>query len=250
MNRYKIMSFNLKNSGVPAAFHRRADAIKQVMLKYKPDIVAVQEFGNFMYRDLNSLNNMYQWVLYGRGKTNKKGEECGFLVKKGSFDQVRCQVYWLSDTPAMPGSKFKNSMFPRIVVIGEFTDAKNTFYVADTHLDHLLEPVRLRQSVVLANILNEHYPSDRMIVTGDFNAPRKASCIKTLKDMTGMEEMVAENDGPSVREIPGFSMRKDPIDHFFCKKGIQVINNRILTDKFDGIYPSDHYLLCCEIELK
>lgn len=250
MNRYKIMSFNLKNNGISASFHKRADAIKQVIMKYKPDIVAVQEFANYMYRDLNSLNNMYQWVLYGRGKTNKIGEECGFLVKKGSFDQVKCQVYWLSDTPTMPGSKFKNSMFPRIVVIGEFTDAKNTFYVADTHLDHLLEPVRLRQSVVLANLLNNHYPSDRMIVAGDFNASRQASCIKTLKDMAELEEIIAENDGPSIRGISSFSMRKEPIDHFFCRSGIQVQSSGIITDQFDGIYPSDHYLLLCEIELR
>ena len=250
MNSYTIMSFNLKNLGVPAFFHRRADAVKKQILMYEPDLVAIQEYADFMNEDLSDLESMYRLIVYGRGRVSDKGEECGFLIKKGRFDHIDTEVFWLSETPSVAGSNFKGSIFPRIVVVADLQDGDNHFVLANTHLDHLVESIRLRQSLVLTSILQEHYSLDRLVLTGDFNAGRKASCLEALVNLTGLTEMIPEPDGPTVRELPGISMRKDPIDHFFRGIDIQVKSCTIIKDKFEGIYPSDHYPVLCEITLK
>ncbi len=250
MDSYTIMSFNLKNLGVPAFFHRRAEAVRKQILLYEPDLVAIQEYADFMNNDLSNLGSKYQLVVYGRGRVSEKGEECGFLIKKGRFDHIDTEVFWLSETPTIPGSNFKGSIFPRIVVVASLKDGNRSFVAANTHLDHLVEAVRLRQSMVLASVLKENFLLDRLVLTGDFNAGRSASCLDALQSLTGLREIIPNPDGPTVRELPGISMRKDPIDHFFCGKGIQVNHCRILKDKFDGIYPSDHYPVLCNVSLK
>ncbi|MBQ1467150.1 MAG: hypothetical protein IIZ27_01615, partial [Solobacterium sp.] len=172
------------------------------------------------------------------------------LVRKGMFKVLDSHTFWLSNTPDIPGSRLSGSMFPRIVTMVTLQDKHHTFTVANTHLDHMFEYVRVSQAEILGDLLNEADEGEMTILTGDFNTILSQKTLRTLTKKTGLRDVSPYNPTATIRSIIRLAgNRYSPIDHILVSKKAHVMQAKIITSMFMGSYPSDHFPVVAEIEL-
>ncbi|MBQ6222839.1 MAG: endonuclease/exonuclease/phosphatase family protein [Solobacterium sp.] len=251
MSIYTVMTFNLMNRLTSASFHRRASGILELIRTYDPDILGIQEFCDYMLEDLDSLTDTYTMIGAARGaRPSFANERNCVLVRKGMFKVLDSHTYWLSKTPDIPGSRLTGSMFPRIVTMVTLQDKHHMFTVANTHLDHMFEYVRVSQAEILGDLLNEANDGEMTILTGDFNTILSQRTLRTLTEKTGLRDVSPYNPTATIRSIIRLAgNRYSPIDHILVSKKAHVMQAKIITSMFMGSYPSDHFPVVAEIEL-
>lgn len=126
------------------------------------------------------------------GEVGLLGEQVPIAYKKELFQLLYYETFWLSDTPYIPGSRFKiQSSCPRIcttAILWENKPAyclktKKAFGVINLHLDHESAFARSEgNKTVLAKVSeNERLKNIPIIIAGDFNAAPESDEMKQLK---------------------------------------------------------------------
>ena len=256
----KVMTFNLRSDNkldINNRWESRKDIVKDIINKYKCDIICVQECNDKMYNDLLKISSDYNIVGEGRTKKFFKERTCIFVSKKYKIKEHA--TYWLSKKYDKVGSSLFYSLFPRIfttVLIED--DQKRNIRICNTHLDCFLNIARVVQLNLLMNKLEDlNIIGTPVILMGDFNAKPESSLIKNFTQLNykcGKFKCVCDvkpdlyNEGTRV----GFEKNKkgDYIDYIFVTD--QVITKEVEIVKYnkDGKYPSDHYPVFADIDIK
>ncbi len=161
----KVMSFNIRvgsaNDGNnswnhPSGGVDRKDLVVTSVKNYDPDILGLQEDldyqGNYVRNETED-----QYSMFRRGvNADGSGEQVAILYRTDRFTKHRQGSFWLSPTPATPGSEFGSAEFPRIVNWLELGDKLNSgyrFVVMNTHWEHggtdAKDTVRLKSSALM-----------------------------------------------------------------------------------------------------
>ena len=144
----KLVSFNIRcdhgQDGINNFCHRQ-DLIVRVIQREKPDLIGFQEMLPHMRSRLEeSLGQAYLFVGCGRGK-DLGDESMSVALRKDRLELVNLDVFWLSETPGVPGSRFKEqSDCPRLcthVLVHALGDGR-LLHVYNTHLDHISSRAR------------------------------------------------------------------------------------------------------------
>ncbi|MEQ1555061.1 MAG: endonuclease, partial [Ferruginibacter sp.] len=116
--------------------HRKAFLASQIVF-YAPDIFGVQEATPNEMVDLDSMLQTYSHIGNGREGIGK-GEASAIFYNKSKFKIKNETTFWLSETPNVM-SKGWDASYLRVCTYALFTDIKNkkTFWVFNTHLDHM-----------------------------------------------------------------------------------------------------------------
>jgi endonuclease/exonuclease/phosphatase family metal-dependent hydrolase len=93
-----------------------------------------------------------------------------------------------------------------------------------------------------------------VIVTGDFNYTRQFAGYAIVADLLRDAEQVAgsQAQGGTI-SFNDFGKSSEPdrkIDFIFVNDDVEVVSHRIITDQYQGRYPSDHYPLQAELRLR
>jgi len=271
----KIMSFNLRYENSQDGIYiwkNRRDLCTNIIKKYIPDIIGVQEAKVNQWTYLkDNLNELYKY----KGKDREanylfldmlsNAEQCGVLYNYHKFILVDVNHFWLSDTPDIEYSKtFKNTSFPRVVTWLKLltTDLSNEIFIFNTHYDHLNSIARtLSSNVLLSQIkkITANKLNTNIFITGDFNAEENEECIfKICNDGFSLFDKVI---GTKEKTFHNFTGKADiKIDHIFYKKCGQELdsnqqkNNKSISSScpiknflvikdvdIKGLYPSDHF---------
>lgn len=255
MNAIKVMTFNIRVDTPEDSVFAWSNRVSQVcnfIKNEKPDILGMQEVLFNQYHILDSALTEYSSVGIGRDDGAKLGEMNPVFFKKEKFDMVRTITFWLSETPAIPGSLGWGSSLPRIVTWMELVDKinHNHFFFFNTHFAHDSDSARISSSKILlkeTGKISEGFP---FIITGDFNmlpahegysiltGPDES--VPALKDTYFISER--KPSGPSYT-YNGFSDRPGSgrIDYIFVKNGTKVLDQQTFIKKEHGIYISDHW---------
>jgi endonuclease/exonuclease/phosphatase family metal-dependent hydrolase len=258
-----VMSFNIRYGTAKDGdneWSRRRDMLFDLVRRRDADLVGLQEALDFQIREILAAVPGYAVVGVGRDDNGNHGEFSAILFKKDRFAVAEAGTFWLSDTPAVPGSKSWGNNITRICTWARFVDRDGRgFYHFNVHLDHQSQPSRERSTVLLrGRVDTRQVLSDPVILTGDFNVGEDNPAIATLTRPAGSAPFVDTYRilHPDAAEVGTFSSFKfgnigrDKIDYVLVQPGAEVLSAEIDRFSRDNRYPSDHFPVIARVRLR
>lgn len=259
-----VMTFNVRygsaNDG-DNSWDKRKDLTADVLRKHGPDVVGLQEALRSQIDDLRAALPEYAEIGVGRDDGKTGGEYSAILYKKDRFTVAESGTFWLSDTPEACGSITWGNNCTRVCTWGRFVpkDRGQTFYLFNTHLDHISQYSRERSAILLSTRIRDRAQKNPVILTGDFNMGEDNPVVRYFK---GERELRVAGNGQSANPVPlvdtfrvlhadagetgtfhsfkgGRTNTK--IDYILTQPGTKVLQAEILHDNKDNRYPSDHF---------
>ena len=242
----KAMSFNVWVSSITA---ERKESVRQTIMAYLPDTIGVQEASPAWMTYLNTqLKEMYDHVGLGRDG-GSKGEHSAIFYRKDRFELIETGTKWMSDTPDVV-SKYKESSLNRVFTYAILLEKKTNqkIMVVNTHLEHTSNKARELQVAVLMNFLKDYteYP---IVLTGDFNANPQSKVYSMVTAQLADSARIAQK-AEEHYTYHGNGSSATYIDFAFVSaNNIAVSHYRVITEKMNGMLPSDHYALVIEYQV-
>jgi endonuclease/exonuclease/phosphatase family metal-dependent hydrolase len=260
----RVMSFNLRldvaSDGANAWPHRR-DRVAALVRFHAPDAVGVQEALASMLADLDARLPGFARVGVGRADGREGGEFSAILYRTDRLELLDSGTFWLSPTPEVPGSKGWDAAIERVATWARFRDRRTGCRLVhlNTHFDHIGERARQESARLIRRRLAALSAGDPVIVTGDLNAdPRSAPYrIFTRDTIPGAipplaDAFAASRDGSygPTSTWNGFEAIEPErrIDYVLVSPSITVLAHGILSDQWDGRFPSDHLPVLAAVE--
>lgn len=254
-----VMTFNIRygtaNDG-PNRWENRRQMVCDLIAEHRPDVLGLQEALKFQIDAVLKAVPGYVLIGVGREDGREKGEYSCILYRPERLDLTRSGTFWLSDTPDVPGSITWGNACTRICTWGRFTDRKTgrTFYVYNTHLDHVSQPSRESSAVLIAERMADAKQTP-CILMGDFNAGESNAAVRYIKGSApvAMQDTfrIIHPDEKEVGTFNGFTGRSsgEKIDYVFVGPGWKTLDAAIIRTSRDARYPSDHFPLTAKLLL-
>lgn len=250
----KIVTWNLRcvwaGDGINSFLHR-VGMIYEKIVTEKPDLIGFQEVIPASLEVLKRLLPEYEF--YGQMRSeNYDGEGLYTAIRKETTEILGSETFWLSPTPYVAGSRYEEqSPCPRICVYTLIRNKSTSeiMRIYNIHLDHQSEKARaLGMDCVLRYMRTQDEKNLYCnILLGDFNAQPDSSVIKKCNDCAALFEATST----ITETFHNYGKVKDyKIDYIYASK---ILQNRLIKadswkDVHEGIYLSDHYPICIEIE--
>jgi endonuclease/exonuclease/phosphatase family metal-dependent hydrolase len=255
-----VMTYNLRYASAqpPNAWPDRRPIMKACLREIMPDLIGTQEGVYAQLKELAADLPEHDWIGLGRDG-GSRGEFMAIFYRRDRFEPLEYDHFWLSDTPEVIASSTWGNSNRRMVTWARFKDrrAGQEFYLANTHLDHQIQPAREKGARLIRDRLGKLNAALPIILTGDFNAVAEANPAydllvgagflvdtwKTAKERTGDATLNTFNSfKPAVRE----SKRID----WILTRGLPPARRTEIVDcARDGQYPSDHFPVVTWLEL-
>lgn len=233
----KAMSYNVY---IGNQTDERHDRVGDMIEKYMPDVLGVQEADIRWMKYISERFPMYSYAGEGRDG-GEKGEYSAVFYRNDKFKLIDSATKWLSDTPNVV-SKIPESSLNRVfsyAVLERVSDGKRFVHV-NTHFEHTNDASREKQAEVLVKFIKTfEYP---MLLTGDFNTESHTKAFSTVisAGVTNSAEIADIADVTAT--FHGYSNVNTTIDFcFVTAENIAVSKYKVCTDKIGGDHPSDHH---------
>ena len=258
-NLIRVATYNVRgpNDRAPNSWRDRLPRMVKTIRDNRFELIGTQETLSGPIKDLCAALN---FNYFGVGRDKRKGDEHNAVFYDPErFEVISQETFWLSDTPATPGSSSWDSACPRICTWGLLVDRRTgkRFVIANTHLDHQSAMARIQGvNVVLTRLapMIEKYP---FILTGDFNSSADDMPVRRVLGVLRDSRAVSETDhyGAGDETFHDFhenrkerSHRK-PIDFIFVNNRVRVLSHGTINDFRNGLASSDHFPVTAEIVL-
>jgi endonuclease/exonuclease/phosphatase family metal-dependent hydrolase len=258
----ELMSYNIRldnpGDGENAWPNRKETFVNQILF-YAPDVIGIQEGLEHQVSYLDTNLKTYKYVGVGRADVKEKGvgEYSAIFYNTSKYKELKSGTFWLSESPDKPSRGWDASL-NRICTFIQLKDKKSDqkFWVFNTHFDHRGVEARKKSSVLIIQKIEAiNKEKDPVFLMGDFNLQPDEAPIQFLA-----KEL---NDSRSISQLPpygpvgtsnGFDACKNVnkrIDYIFTSKSnITVKKYAVIADVDDVKYPSDHFPVFIEAEIK
>jgi len=246
-----IMTYNVKVSGVgkykPA---KRAPYVTDNVLKNAPDSIGFEEVSEDWYEWLREgLGEKYAWTGEARNGDGT-GEASPVFYNKAKYKCTKSGTFWLSETPDT-ASKGWDAMYKRVCTYAVLVNKHTGFTYAhfNAHFDHIGIKARSESVALVTKMINEICPGIPVVFSGDLNDDEGSAMYDRIIESGLRDSKFIAGKSEDTGTYHGYSaltekMRVKPIDFIFfndyCKK---VKSYEVLTEKYNGIYTSDHHPL-------
>lgn len=254
----RAMTFNIRYGTAPEDEHawpERRGLVVRVIRDFAPSVLGLQEALRFQLDEIRRELPRYDEIGVGRDDGAEEGEYSAILFDRRRLELLGQGTFWLSDTPALPGSMSWGNRLPRIATWGRFRDrtTDDVFYVFNTHWDHESQPARERSAeLLLERIRQREAPAAPMLLLGDFNAGEDSHAFQTLlaapDDPPGALRLydtfrAVHPDARETGTYHGFRGERTgaKIDAILASPRWRTLDAAILRLHEDGRYPSDHF---------
>ncbi len=282
--RAKIMSFNVQTeNGTQVRPDIRMDMLRDLLDEYQPDSVGMQEVTT-KWRDMMdtyAFNQSYASV--GEART-PGGEANPIYYRADKFELIDSGTFWLSDTPDVAGSQFKESLYVRICTWVHLRDrvTGKEYVHFNTHLDNLGSSegrsLRKQQITVILKFL-QRFGDIPMVLTGDLNQAAvnaegtQYSVYKTLVGISTFKlddgtkayspfsnarydalDNMPEGTSATMTQYydesgTKYNPAKEPIDYvLYSGASLTALSYKIRLYDRGGVYLSDHLPVISEIK--
>jgi endonuclease/exonuclease/phosphatase family metal-dependent hydrolase len=250
----KIISSNIRfnnpGDGVNAWPNRKI-FLSNILNNLKADIIGTQEGRLPQLKELESLLKNKSLVGQHRDWIEQRMYPCLFvdnaITVRDSFD------LWLSETPRVSGTKLEDSAFPRLATVATILKDGREILLANMHLDHTIDSVREKQIEIFIREIKKIEFDGPLIICGDFNSRVGGVVHQSLIDELSLIDpwkTLSMNEETSYHQFKGNLDSGHRIDwilhstHFICRE------IKLIKDSSNGLYPSDHFPVFCDIILK
>ncbi len=258
-----VISLNIRYDNpadAPNDWTARKDYVVSFLKEESPGIFGLQEAFWHQYIYIDSALSAWESVGSGRDDGFRAGEMTPVFYKKDLFAKLNSGTFWLSETPAIPGSKGWGAVLPRIVswVQLEEKQTGKEFYFFNTHYSHMSDSARLMSSKIILEKIEEIAGARPFILTGDFNMRPDSKAYAVLTENSEEDALII--DSYSVSETKpggldytynGFSdkMGSGRIDYVFLSRDIKVLSHNTPEPRQDGLFLSDHWPVVVKLKL-
>jgi endonuclease/exonuclease/phosphatase family metal-dependent hydrolase len=253
----KVMTYNIRLDTPHDSINqwpKRAHKVYALIKKYDPDLIGLQEVLHHQLTDLLQNLPAYSYIGVGRDDGKTKGEYSCILYKKDRFTALNQNTFWLSETPAVPGSKSWDAAITRVASWGTFKDIKSNkqFLMINTHFDHIGKEARKNSASLLKQKASEIAKDFPLIITGDFNCTRQDPPYATIMDPSGIKltDPAPANPPGTFCSFKVNSITCQGIDYIFHSQAIQSEGYQVIQDNDGKYYPSDHLPVMVSLKLK
>jgi endonuclease/exonuclease/phosphatase family metal-dependent hydrolase len=251
MSMIKVMSFNIRYG--PAAdgenqWDRRKSLALARIHAFAPDLLGLQECRDDAQADFvkSSLPAFHFYGVHREGEGGTALEMAPLLWRQSAFHIVRQGVFWLSDTPQVPGSRSWGSIFPRTATWARLIHAPTNRVITfvNTHFD--CEPTAIDGAVrFLRQWLDQVQKETPVIVTGDFNAEKNTGAYRLLTGDGKLSDAYRQVHpaGDNEATFHGFGKPEEmaAIDWILVSDHFRVADAQIDRTRQGKLFPSDHY---------
>lgn len=256
----KVASYNLRMDSrrdLPLnGWKQRAPRCLELLKTEKFDIFGSQETQKPHIKTITAIG----YKAIGLPRDNSKApEHSTIFYNPETLELQKTETFWLSETPAVPGSKSWNTACPRICTVGYFTHKASgkKFIFVNTHLDHKSIPARENGVKLIISYLKKFKLDQPYILTGDFNARPDSDVYKTVSAFMADARNVAEKVLPGPKQTfhayqadPAKRRMTLPIDYIFVNNSaVKVKSFKVIDDFKNGLSSSDHFPVVAEVTL-
>lgn len=256
----KVMTFNLKTDHMfvgKSKWEIRSEVVYEIFKDLNCDIVGAQEVNNNMYEDITKKIDEYNIIGNARSKRYFV-ERNNVFIKKG-HEIINEETFWLSKNPKKEGSSLWYSMFPRICTTALVDVMGRKVRVYNTHLDCLLPSTRDFGLRKIAEFIEKNHIEEKIpiILMGDFNASPHSKLIKDFnsgafnkKKFVAVQESNKELYKEDTFRHKRGRRKNVHIDYIYVTEEFNIKHAEIIKYNKNGVFPSDHYPLVADLELK
>lgn len=240
-----VMNFNIYIKGIgEKSPENRTDEVVTTIRNADPDSFGVEEADEAWLERLSEALPEYSYAGHGRDK-DLGGEASAVFYKNEKYELVSTETFWLSKTPDTP-SKGWDAWINRICTVAVLRDKETGFTYAhfNAHFDNSGSISRVEAIRVVSEKASAY---DMPIVfSGDLNAKEgNLMYLRALEAGFRDTKYLAEisDTGATYHGYAGQDKLNDkPIDYIFVNSYFtEVAVYDVVTEKINGIYPSDHF---------
>jgi len=220
----------------------RRDLVLDVINNFSPDILGLQEARPNQVTDLRN------------GLPDSTSQDGGIFYRTDRFTKTDEGLFWLSNTPDVPGSLFPGTRFQRIaswVILEDNQAGGQEYFVLNTHWDHEIQAARVHSAQLIRERIEANSGGRPVILIGDLNLDEANSAYSDLlgaNDPSGLQlfdsyrEVVPVQD-PEELTFQDFTnnITGARIDFVLQDDFFTVDDASIVRTSFNGSLPSDHY---------
>ena len=246
-----VMSYNIRCGSCEATsdvnhWSKRKFLVEKVIRAAQADVVGLQEAELFQVKDLVALLKDFDWVGVGREDGREQGEMNAVLVRKKRFSIAAQQTLWLSPTPDKVSRGWDAALNRTVAVLTlESKTSGVRWMFLNTHFDHEGQVARTESAKQIAALAQPLLGKMPVVVVGDLNGTARfdgyTTLTATLQDAARISATPATGGDITFN---GFGKDLQPgntIDYVLVSPGIKVQSHRVITDRYQGLYPSDHF---------
>lgn len=219
------------------------------------DVFGTQEGFKNQLDDIQAQLPEYARYGIGRDDGMAKGEHSAIFYKKDRFELLKSGDFWLSETPEKPGFGW-DAKINRICSWVQLKEKKSgrKFYCFNVHYDHQGMVARRESSKLLLAKIKLIAGDAPVILTGDFNGNHSTEWYRLIAESGIVHDTYKEVKYPYVNNgtFQNFGRNytaADIIDHIFITRHFSVKRWGVLTDSYNGKFPSDHFPVLAELQL-
>jgi endonuclease/exonuclease/phosphatase family metal-dependent hydrolase len=252
------MTFNLRfENDFDGENHwlKRRDFLVKTIQKHRPHLLGTQEGKPLMLEFLNDSLEGYQLSADSRiWEDHCQYPTLYYLTDY--FVSLDHHEFWLSETPEVHMSKSWDSAFPRMIShsLLEVKNSDRQIWVSVTHLDHISKQARLESARMIRAWTVEK--QDPILLLGDFNDLPGSEVHQTLRKPFGpfndSWQMMGKAEDQHSYTQHGFTgvPSKGRIDWILVTSEFRILEVSVVRDHKAGRYPSDHFPLLADLQLK
>jgi endonuclease/exonuclease/phosphatase family metal-dependent hydrolase len=249
----KVVTYNIRlltPDDAPNIWSNRKEKVFTTIREAEPDVFGLQEAVKEQVADLEATFSGYTRIGVGRDDGKEAGEFSPLFYNSKKYSLISSGTFWLSQTPAVAGSRGWDAACNRVVSWVQLKDKKSTalLFVFCTHFDHVGEIARRNSAKLLLHAVDSLAGYRPAIVLGDFNSLPDSEPYSILTDysnhihLTDARLICQDIKGPEYT-FTGFKvggMQGIRIDYIFIRNSVQVISYKVNETNNGEYYPSDH----------
>jgi len=271
--RLKIMTFNVRGTSLdregPKTWEQRAPLNVAVIRSQAPDLIGFQECDPSHLLTYQQYLPEYTRLLGSSIIPEARGIRAynAIFWRAEDLTFLHSGSFWLSETPEVPSCSW-NAASPRLATWATFRFSTGCeLFHLNTHLDHLSQEARLRDAeLILHRLPSLCPPSTTLLLTGDFNC-RPGDVVYRLFQESGFNDTYLvtgheKNELAASFHAYGWSKpsssdtkrqgarRFDWILFADPTERLHPLSCEIIRDAQPPVYPSDHYPVVAEFEVR
>ncbi len=247
----KVVTFNIRytDDANGHSIAERAPRLFQIFKKHSPDIIGLQEVTP-QWLEVLTEGISKEYSIFNKFRGSYSAEGSTIIFKKDKFNLIDKGYFWFSKIPwveSFGGDSYNCNRICQWVLLEEKTSLKR-FYYLNLHFgfgtDYQL------MSVEILKQTTDLFGTDNIIITGDFNLTPDTDVYKRLVECYTDVNTVTKCYKGTTYHNYGMADGQH-IDYCFIKNGdFSPYNYTLLDETFNNKFPSDHYGIMVDFEIK